>query len=103
LGLFPLDHGEGKSLIVHRSKAGEGANGFAVCGGAGSGQEKIGAGGRGQAGTENAQVPVDVADAPEPRDDLLTDIAALGRTDGIRLEPSLGRKSVGADIEVPKR
>jgi hypothetical protein len=46
---------------------------------------------------------VNVSDAAEPRDDLLTDIAALGRTDGIRLEPSLGRKSVGADIEVPKR
>jgi hypothetical protein len=46
---------------------------------------------------------VNVSDAAEPRDDFLTDIAALGRTDGIRLEPSLGRKSVGADIEVPER
>ena len=35
--MVPLDHGEGESVVVYGSEAGEGADGFAVGGGAGRG------------------------------------------------------------------
>ena len=43
-----------------------------------------------------------MADAAESRDDLLADVAAFGRADGIRFKPGLGRESVGPDVDTPK-
>jgi len=47
-------------------------------------------------------VTVDVADAAESRDDLLADVAAFGRADGIRFKPGLGWECVGPDVDTPK-
>jgi len=47
-------------------------------------------------------VTVDVADAAESRDDFLADVAAFGRTDGIRFTSGFGRESVGPDVDPPK-
>jgi hypothetical protein len=43
-----------------------------------------------------------VADAAESRDDLLADVAAFGRADGIRFKPGLGRECVGPDVDTPE-
>ena len=98
-----LDHGEGKSLIVHGRETGEGADRFSIDYGANSGQGREGAGGRGQAGTENAEVAVDVADAAEARDHLLADVATLGGADGVGFEAGFGREGGGIRIGTPER
>ncbi len=43
-----------------------------------------------------------MADAAESRDDLLADVAAFGRADGIRFKAGLGRECVGPDVDTPK-
>jgi hypothetical protein len=98
-----LDHGEGKSLIVHGRETGEGADRFSIDYGANSGQGREGAGGRGQAGTENAEVAVDVADAAESGDHFLADVAAFGGADGVGFEAGFRRKRVGSNIDSPQR
>ena len=45
---------------------------------------------------------INVADAAESRDDLLADVAAFGRADGIRFKSGFGRESVGPDVDTPK-
>ena len=45
---------------------------------------------------------VDVADAAESRDNLLADIAAFGRADGVRFKSGFGRESIGPDVDTPK-
>ena len=45
---------------------------------------------------------INVADAAESRDDLLADVAAFGRADGIRFKPGLGWECVGPDVDTPK-
>jgi hypothetical protein len=47
-------------------------------------------------------VTINVADAAESRDDLLADVAAFGRADGIRFKPGLGWECVGPDVDTPK-
>jgi len=47
-------------------------------------------------------VSVDVSNAAESRDDLLADVAAFGRADGVGFESGFGRESVGPDVDPPK-
>jgi len=47
-------------------------------------------------------VTVDVSNAAESRDNLLANIAAFGRADGVRFKSGFGRESVGPDVDTPK-
>ena len=42
-----------------------------------------------------------MADAAESRDNLLADIAAFGRADGVRFKSGFGWESVGPDVNPP--
>ena len=104
-----LDHGEG--YASRRGETGEGADGFIVrvstrqrwpsfapnplrrCV-----RGELRRVGRGQ----NAQVAVNVADATEPGDHFLADIAALGGADGVGFKACLRREGVGVDIDSPE-
>jgi hypothetical protein len=43
-----------------------------------------------------------VSNAAESRDNLLANIAAFGRADGVRFKSGFGRESVGPDVNPPK-
>ena len=45
---------------------------------------------------------INVADAAESRDDLLADVAAFRRADGVRFKSGFRRESVGPDVDPPK-
>ena len=45
---------------------------------------------------------VDVSNAAESRDNLLADVAAFGRADGVGFKSGLGRESFGPDVDPPK-
>ena len=43
-----------------------------------------------------------MSNAAESRDNLLANIAAFGRADGVRFKSGFGRESVGPDVDTPK-